>query len=123
MTNAPSREAIEHAFVLIERAAVRGERCPMNGDGQVHTKTCMALALEGRIRFHIHGYNFRVAVMLSGIHVGKWTAPDPKSGRLWKVIDHNGIRVIRRGEMPLESRIQFNGIPDETNASPRGLSG
>lgn len=124
MSQQPSREAIDHAFVQIERAAVRGERCPLNGDGNVDSRTVMVLALEGRIRVHIHGKNFRQVVILTGIHAGKWTASDPQSGRLWVVIDHNGKRRIRRGEKPAEQPIRFTELkPDKPNAPPCELSG
>lgn len=124
MSNAPSREAIERAFVQIERAAVRGERFPMNGDGDVHTETVNALTLEGRLRVHIRGYNWREGVILVGPHAGKWTQSDPKGGRIYLVLGHDGKRRIRRGEQPLAPRITFTElIPSNADASPRGMPG
>ncbi len=122
----PTATAIERCFQAFEAAAAKGERCPKNDANDIRSDYAVFLAHAGRIRVHIHGKNFRVVVILEGPHLGKWTAPDPNKGRLYRIIDQNGDRfipkstVIRRRAPSAPQPLRNPGSP---NASPRGLSG
>lgn len=88
---------IERTFALIEQAAIKGERCPMNHPfGPLRPAVAVnLLCLNGRIRLEISGQNFRRAVILTGPHKGKSTAHDPKGHEVWKIVDVRGNRDPR----------------------------
>lgn len=72
----------DEAFMLVEKAAINGERCPLStGKGSVpglfyhHFKV---LSREGRIRVEISSGNWRQVHILTGPHAGACTAPNPK---------------------------------------------
>ncbi len=65
---------VEWAFIAIERAAVAGERCPLNGTHGVTKYAVLALAKAGRIRIDIYAHNWRVVTILTGPNAGKTTA-------------------------------------------------
>ncbi len=71
-----------HAFDLIEKAAIAGERCPMSRPlGPLDRKAVATLRRLGFISCEIFGHNFRRAKILVGPHRGRLTAPPPSGGR------------------------------------------
>lgn len=83
--------AMERAFHLIEQAAIKGERCPINkspevNEGQLQSGAVSALCREGRILVEISGRNWRQATILTGKHAGKKTAPNPKGDHVYKTV-------------------------------------
>lgn len=95
-----SDECVEQAFRLIEQAAAKGERCPLSypygPDRAVRINSLKALAFQGRVRFEIGGYNFRVAEILVGPHAGKRTLADPEGGRVYRTLDIHGVKFVPR---------------------------
>lgn len=88
---AATHRTIEEAFRLIEQAAIKGERCPINkspevNGGQLQSGAVSALCKEGRILVEISGRNWRQATILVGKHAGKKTAPNPKGERVYKTV-------------------------------------
>lgn len=82
---------MEHAFRLIEQAAIKGERCPINkspevNGGQLQSGAVSALCREGRILVEISGRNWRQATILTGPHTGKKTAPNPNGEHVYKTV-------------------------------------
>lgn len=66
------------AFLLIEKAAIAGERCPKADRGSGFTSTITSdLARAGRIRIDVYPHNWRVVTICEGPHAGKSTAPAP----------------------------------------------
>lgn len=90
--------ALEHCFAAIERAACEGARCPKNGEFGVDTIYTNTLARQGRIKVEISGQNYRTITLLTGPNAGKRTRPD--HNRVWKVIDHAGLRHVRPAPRP-----------------------
>jgi len=72
-------EALDRCFAELERAAVAGERCPMNGCGTdvVQSSLVNALAHDGRIRSEVGGKNWRTVTILVGPNAGKSTMQSP----------------------------------------------
>src|SRR5579872_4249716 len=84
----------ERVFQMFAHAAAHGLRCPGNEENGFRPQDVTALALQGRIIVHIFGYNWRVVGILEEPYLGKWTAPDPKHGRLYRIVDQNGARFV-----------------------------
>ena len=87
-------QKIQKSFEIIEAAAVKGERCPMNWDLPIMYAVGV-LAREGKIKSEISGHNYRQVTILVGPNAGKSTAPDPSMARIWMVI---GKTTIKNGE-------------------------
>lgn len=68
--------SIEHAFALLEQAAITGSRCPQ-GD-VIPSRMVTALARAGHILVEVYVHNYRVVTILTGPNAGKETAPPPK---------------------------------------------
>lgn len=94
-------QALEACFAALERAAIAGERCPMNGQSCIDSDYTTGLARAGRIKVEISGRNFRRVTILVGVHAGKQTAPDPTGMRVWKVVDRRGAYRLDAGGTPL----------------------
>jgi hypothetical protein len=77
-----TRSSRTFTFGLLEKAADRGERCPISSgpDAVKGTKPgdVAALEREGFISIHPRsGHNWRMVTILKGPHAGKSTAPYP----------------------------------------------
>ncbi len=95
------RRHMQAAFAAIERAAVEGARCPINGIGEFSSGDVVALAHAGWIAIEIAGRNYRTVEILAGPHAGKRTKEPPAGWRTWKRIDRAGTHIIREsGKMP-----------------------
>ena len=71
-----------HAFDLIEKAAIAGERCPMSKPhGPLNRKAVATLRRLGFISCEVFGHNFRRAKILVGPNLGRQTAAHPGGGR------------------------------------------
>lgn len=98
-------------FALIEAAAIAGERCPQ---GHPHGPLCSgaitSLVEAGHIRSEVYKLNYRVAVILTGPHKGRSTAPPPgPREQPWKV---NGLAVRRFVR-------QQSSLPAQTSWEPK----
>ena len=88
----------ETTFAAIVKAALAGNRCPMNGrEGfpGLEVNAVRALAHAGRIRIEVYPHNWRVVEILDGPHTGKRTAPPPDP--MWRpylIIDKDGSRKL-----------------------------
>lgn len=87
-------QKIRKSFELIEAAAVKGSRCPMNWDLPIMS-AAGKLAREGKIKIEISGHNYRTVTILVGPHTGKATAADPSGAHVWMTI---GKTTVRNGE-------------------------
>jgi hypothetical protein len=87
--------AVAGAFAEIEAAVIKGERCPMNGAGNVNSASLGVLARAGRIRIEVSAKNWRVVSILKGPHAGKSTAPPPGPSKPPYVIIGEGGRAHR----------------------------
>jgi hypothetical protein len=84
-------------YVLIETAAIKGERCPKQRPfGPLSYGSTIALARSGRIRIELYAHNWRVITLLDGPHRGCSTAPAPNGWRRYKMIDVRGITDASR---------------------------
>lgn len=79
----------------IERAALDGRRCPVNGTEDVDQLRVEVLALRGHIRSEISGQNWRTVHILTGPHAGRSTLPHPKRLLPWKVTDTGGTHRVK----------------------------
>ncbi len=87
---AASVNGLETCFREIERCAIAGKRCPMNGTYGVESSYVGQLCRAGRVRVEISMHNYRTVYLLTGGHAGKFTAPDPGRNKPWKIIDATG---------------------------------
>jgi hypothetical protein len=87
---------IKAAFATVERAAAQGIRCPQNYTEGITSDALGALAGDGFISIEISGHNWRMVTVLKGPHAGKSTLADPTGGRVFKIIDADGMRMIRK---------------------------
>lgn len=77
-----SRADINEGFALIERAAIKGDRCPTNismdnPDGTLRSGITSALLKEGRIKIEVYAHNWRVVEISIGPNAGKRTKAPP----------------------------------------------
>jgi hypothetical protein len=93
-------DCIERTFTAFEHAAAHGLRAPMNNTNGVRTDAATQLAFDGRIKIEIGGHNWRRVTILTGPHAGKATRADPLGGRIYKIIDADGVRMIRQAAAP-----------------------
>lgn len=88
----------EEAFALIEAAAAKGERCPMNKPfGPIKIKNFRSLTASGMIDPVIYGHGWRVVTILVGQHRGKHTMLDPRGGAPHRL---GGVEKLRRRMQP-----------------------
>lgn len=76
---------LDAAFAVLERTALAGERCPMNGYHGITAEAVTALAREQRIFVEIWTHNYRQVTILAGPNKGKQTKRAPY-GRIWKTV-------------------------------------
>lgn len=80
-------DILNRAFSILETAAYRGERCPLNGTTPwITADITTALARAGRIKVEVSGRNWRVVTILKGPNAGKRTMPDPLNGHVYLTI-------------------------------------
>lgn len=89
--------SLDAAFAILERAAVARARCPISSgpdEGELKSRHFSALAKEGRILVEISSKNWRRITILTGLHKGKSTAPNPEKGsRVYQIVDTRGSVV------------------------------
>lgn len=96
--------ANHRTFAAVLKAAIAGERCPMNGSFGVTSAGMTALAWAGQIRVEVFSRNYRVVTILTGEHAGKTTAPCPEPGaKPYVIVDQNGTSQRRRRYAPTAS--------------------
>ena len=85
-------------FALIERAAMRNERCPTNPQmakailGLGPSPATQILRKQGRIRVWLGGRDWRTVEVLKGPVAGRFTAHN--GSEVWAVVDHDGRRAL-----------------------------
>lgn len=94
-----TQSALDRAFSVLEAAAIAGERCPcFHGPKRSpagNPAYISALARAGRIRVEISSRNWRRVTLLTGLHAGKSTAPNPdRKARPYQIIDRDGARRV-----------------------------
>ena len=112
-----TRQKVQKSFEMIEAAAVKGVRCPMNWDLPIMSSPS-ELARAGKIKIEISGRNYRQVTILVGPNAGKSTAPDPSGARIWMVI---GKTTIRNGE-PYSFQVRENNAEMRAAARQRRLN-
>jgi hypothetical protein len=114
---------LEKVYELVERAAIRGERCPQNDElAAVATsgpELLRALAKAGRLRIEVSGRNWRTVTILAGPHAGKRTQRDPMGGRHPHItIDGSGTHKVGKWSMPVTRPTS----PKQEPSAPRLLT-
>lgn len=107
---------LERTYLLIEAAAVAGERCPQGKphgplDSQYTTKLCR----QGRLRIEVFAPNWRVATILTGPHSGESTMAAPNGGKPYVIV---GKQTWSKRTLSGES-----GPPREGPSAPKNYSG
>jgi hypothetical protein len=96
------QEVLDRVFVLLEAAAVKGERCPQHEPHgpltNVENRALPELARAGRIRIELYALNWRVVVISEGPNRGKNTMLAPGKGT------RKPYRVIMKGDPPPPSQ-------------------
>jgi hypothetical protein len=105
-----SEAEIEHAFSLIEQAALKGERAPQNEPfGPIRVVALGKLYDTARIRGEIYLNNFRRIVILTGPNRGKGTADPPTPGPPWKIIEKR-VKAQKPSLPRILSREEIDGL-------------
>jgi len=107
---------MDQTFALLERAAIAGERCPLNSPfGPVDSTTITALARKGRIRVEVYRHNWRVVTLAEGPHKGKRTKECPSGGKPYRAVSRETVYLD-----PTERRWPGPSDPRDFSA-PYGL--
>jgi hypothetical protein len=79
---------------LIEEAACKGERCPTHKQEPLFRSGPLMreLTSKGYIRVELYGKQFRQVTVLVGPNAGKQTAPPPRPGKPYKVIERKPLK-------------------------------
>lgn len=86
--------ALQLCFEDIVRAAVAGERCPLNGTRNMTSHLVAVLARTGRIKVEVYAKNWRTVTIMQGEHSGKSTMHAPAGHECYRVIDRQGSRPV-----------------------------
>lgn len=85
--------SLQLCFEAMVAAAIKGKRCPLNGEDNIRPDWVGILARLGRIKVEISGRNWRTVTILEGEHARKHTQRDPDGYPVWKVINRNGCFI------------------------------
>jgi hypothetical protein len=105
MPKPPSSNMLTKVFVMINAAAVNGERCPQKQPSGTFSReqndALLALARAGKLRVEIFVHNWRVVTICEGPNSGRHTMLPPK--RPYPIKPY---KVIAKGDLPVGQRSQ-----------------